>query len=177
MKPTRKYVPVKKPAPPPRDLAPRFPIGLLPPAPYDEKMLLGRDDELAVVRELLEGARRGRSGTLVITGEAGIGKTTLLEYARTMSGDALVLSTAGVEGESDVPYVHLADIFRSVHGTLAEIPDRQAASLASVLAIGQSTVTDRFTVAAASLSVFGALANRGPVTVSVDDAQWVDHAS
>jgi DNA-binding CsgD family transcriptional regulator len=140
------------------------------------EMLVGRDAETGLIRAILDEARSGRSKVFIISGEAGIGKSALLDYAREIS-DGLVLSTAGMEGESDIAYVHLADLFRGVHSALKHIPPRQSAALASVLAIGPPIAADRFTMAAATLSLMGALAADGPVTVVVDDAQWIDQAS
>jgi DNA-binding CsgD family transcriptional regulator/predicted ATPase len=139
-------------------------------------VLVGRDVETGLIRSLLDEARGGSSKVLIISGEAGIGKTALLDYARHLT-DGVVLSTAGLEGESDIAYVHLADIFRSVHAALEHIPPRQSAALASVLAIGPPVAADRFTVAAATLSLLGTLAADAQVTIVVDDAQWIDQAS
>jgi DNA-binding CsgD family transcriptional regulator len=139
-------------------------------------VLVGRKAETRLVRTLLDDARHGHSNVLIVSGDAGIGKTAILNYARDLT-DGLVLTTSGLEGESDIPYVHLADLFRGVHSRLDQIPPPQAAALASVLAIGPPTAADRFAVAAAALSLLGALATSGPVTVLVDDAQWIDPAS
>jgi DNA-binding CsgD family transcriptional regulator len=139
-------------------------------------VLVGRKAETGLVRRLLDEARHGHSKVLVISGDAGIGKTAILNYARDLS-DGLVLTTSGLEGESDIPYVHLADLFRGVHSRFDQIPPPQAAALASVLAVGPPAAADRFAVAAAALSLLGALATSGPVTVLVDDAQWIDPAS
>jgi DNA-binding CsgD family transcriptional regulator len=139
-------------------------------------VLVGRDVETGLISAVLDKARRGRSNVLIVSGEAGIGKSALLDYARSKTS-GLVLSTAGLEGESDIAYVHLSDIFRTVHSALEHIPPRQSAALASVLAIGPRVAADRFTVAAATLSLLGTLAADAPVTIVVDDAQWVDQAS
>jgi DNA-binding CsgD family transcriptional regulator len=139
-------------------------------------VLVGREAETGLVRTLLDEARHGHSKVLIFSGDAGIGKTAILNYARDLT-DGLVLATSGLEGESDIPYVHLADLFRGVHSRFDQIPPRQAAALASVLAIGPPTAADRFAVAAAALSLLGALATSGPLTVLVDDAQWIDPAS
>jgi predicted ATPase len=116
------------------------------------------------------------SSVLVLSGEAGIGKSALLAEIRG-AADAVVLSTVGVETESDIAYVNLADVFRHHYSHLNAIPDRQADALASVFAIGPSKPADRFTVAAATLNLLAAIASDGPVLVTVDDAQWVDRAS
>jgi hypothetical protein len=74
-------------------------------------VLLGRDRELAVMKSCLADARTGTSSVIVLSGEAGIGKSALLAEIRGAT-DAVVLSTVGVETESDIAYVNLADVFR-----------------------------------------------------------------
>jgi DNA-binding CsgD family transcriptional regulator/tetratricopeptide (TPR) repeat protein len=137
---------------------------------------VGREHELAVMRSCLADARIGTSSVLVLNGEPGIGKSALLAGAR-RAADRVVLSTVGVESESDIAYVNLADVFRHHYSYLNAIPDRQADALASVFAIGPSKPADRFTVDAATLNLMAAIAADGPVVVTVDDAQWVDRAS
>jgi len=137
---------------------------------------VGREHELTVMRSCLADARTGTSSVLVLNGEPGIGKSALLAGAR-RAADRVVLSTVGVESESDIAYVNLADVFRHHYSYLNAIPDRQADALASVFAIGPSKPADRFTVDAATLNLMAAIAADGPVVVTVDDAQWVDRAS
>jgi DNA-binding CsgD family transcriptional regulator len=139
-------------------------------------MLLGRAAECEQLVELLDTARRGTSGVLVITGEPGVGKSALLEYARGHT-DALVLSAVGAETESEIPYAALADVFRSVLDQIEQLPPRQAEALSGALALGTARAGDRFGVAAATLSLLGTLASAGPVVVLVDDAQWIDYFS
>jgi hypothetical protein len=133
-------------------------------------VLVGRDHELAVMRSCLADARTGTSGVLVLNGEPGIGKSAPLGEARAAT-EGVVLSTVGVESESDIAYVNLADVFRHHYSCLSSVPDRQADALASVFAIGPSKPADRFTVAAATLNLLAAIAADGPVLVTIDDAQ------
>ena len=137
---------------------------------------MGRDHELGVLTSYLADARAGRSSVLVLDGDPGIGKSALLAEAR-QAAQGVVLSTVGVETESDIAYVNLADVFRHHYSFLTSIPSRQADALASVFAIGPSKPADRFTVAAATLNLLAAIAADGPVLVIIDDAQWLDQAS
>ncbi|WP_167532757.1 helix-turn-helix transcriptional regulator [Streptomyces alboniger] len=137
-------------------------------------MLLGRSLECARLLALIDKARGGESGALLIRGEAGIGKTSLVTYVAGQADDLLRLGTRGVEVESDLPYVGLADLLRPVLHFLDRIPERQAAALTGALALGPAVAQDRFAVAAGTLSLLGALAEEGPVLVTVDDAQWLD---
>jgi DNA-binding CsgD family transcriptional regulator len=139
-------------------------------------VLVGRDQELAVMSSYLADAHKGTSGVIVLDGDPGIGKTALLAEAR-RTAEGAVLSTVGVESESDIAYVHLADVFRHHYSYLNTIPERQADALASVFAVGPSKPADRFTVGAATLNLLAAIAADGPVLVTIDDAQWVDRAS
>ncbi|MGW2223930.1 helix-turn-helix transcriptional regulator [Streptomyces formicae] len=137
-------------------------------------MLLGRSAECARLLALIDKARGGESGALVIRGEAGIGKTSLVSYVADTADDLLRIGTRGVEVESDLPYVGLADLLRPVLHFLDRIPERQVAALTGALALGPAEAQDRFAVAAGTLSLLGALADEGPVLVTVDDAHWLD---
>ncbi|WP_447041447.1 helix-turn-helix transcriptional regulator [Streptomyces sp. DSM 118878] len=137
-------------------------------------MLLGRSSECARLLALIDKARGSESGALLIRGEAGIGKTSLVSYVAGQADDLTRLGTRGVEVESDLPYVGLADLLRPVLHFLDRIPERQAAALTGALALGPAVAQDRFAVAAGTLSLLGAIAEEGPVLVTVDDAQWLD---
>ncbi|WP_420036959.1 helix-turn-helix transcriptional regulator [Streptomyces sp. cg28] len=137
-------------------------------------MLLGRTAECARLEDLVDAARGGRSGALVVRGEAGIGKSSLLAYAASVAGDLTRLRTQGIEAESGLPYVGLADLFRTVTDRLDRIPQRQAAALTGALALGPAVAQDRYAVAAGTLSLLGAVSESGPVLLVVDDAQWLD---
>ncbi len=141
-------------------------------------MLLGRDHETEIIGKLVDAGHDGLSSALVIVGDPGIGKTSLLDFAReSATTETMVLGTVGIEGETDFAYANLADVFRPVYSVIAELPDRQAAALASAFAIGPPDAANRNVVAAGALSLFSALAGRSPVIVTVDDAQWVDRGS
>lgn len=140
--------------------------------------MLGRDAERAAVEELLTGARAGRSGVLVLRGEAGIGKTTLLRYARDRAGEGMqVLSARGYETESEIPFAALADLLRPVLPLLPTLAEPQAAALESALALGPPLAGERFGVCAATMSLLAAAAERAPLLVVVDDLHWLDPSS
>lgn len=139
--------------------------------------LFGRDDECCQVDALLACARSGVSGSLVVTGEPGIGKTALLAQAEANAQDLLVLKAQGIESESELAFAGLADLLGPVLPLLPSIPEPQAAALAGSLALGPPVRGDRFAVAAATLSLLGAAADDQPVLCLVDDAQWLDPSS
>jgi DNA-binding CsgD family transcriptional regulator len=139
--------------------------------------LLGREAECAAIDTLLEKARAGMGGALVVRGEPGIGKSALLGYARRRAAPMAVLSAAGVEAESDLAFAGLHELLRPVLGCLGELPDFQSQALAGALGMAPSAHADRLLISAAVLSLLAAAAEEAPVLCLVDDAQWVDRPS
>jgi DNA-binding CsgD family transcriptional regulator len=139
--------------------------------------LFGREREIAAIERLLEASARGESGSLVLRGEAGIGKTALLTHAAERAGGRTVLRTVGVEAESDLAYAGLYGLLRPIVDKLGELPEAQAAALAGALGLGPSLGPDRLLVSAATLSLLAAAADEGPLLCLIDDAQFLDTAS
>jgi DNA-binding NarL/FixJ family response regulator len=140
--------------------------------------LVGRDEELGRVRALLEAARGGVTGALVVEGEAGIGKTTLLDAAEELAGGFACLWARGVESEAALGHAALLELLTPVRARLADLPAAQAEALAAALGWGPAGAPgDRYLVAAATLSLLAAVAERAPVLVLVDDLHWVDRES
>src|SRR5438105_4882169 len=142
-------------------------------------MLLGRDRERHELDAALAGARLNRSAVLVVAGEVGIGKTTLLEHAgeRAIAGGMNALRARGIESEARVPFAGLLELLRPALPALDRIPEPQAAALEAALALRPATAQDRFAVGAATLSLLAAHAEEAPVAVLVDDAHWLDGSS
>src|SRR5947209_3442442 len=139
-------------------------------------MLVGRDDERLALDRLLAQARGGHSGVLVLAGEPGIGKTSLLDHAAQLAGDMRVLRARAIQSEADVPFAALAELLRPALEALDRIPRPQAAALAGALALEPARAQDRFAVGAATLSLLSAWADEAPVLALVDDAHWLDAA-
>ncbi len=139
-------------------------------------MLIGRERELRPIVTLLEEARRGRSGTLTIVGEPGVGKTALLEEARRRAAAMRILSATGVESESELPFASLHELLRPLLALLPEIPASQAGALASALALEEGDA-DTLAVGAGTLSLLVEAAEQVPVLVLLDDVHWLDRAS
>src|SRR5947209_10727932 len=97
--------------------------------------LIDRERERAEIDRLLENARAGVSGSLVIRGDAGIGKSTLAEYAGRQATGMIVLRTVGVAAESDLPFAGIYGLLRPVIGHLDELPPMQAAALGGALGL------------------------------------------
>ena len=140
-------------------------------------MLFGRDDECARVDALLDAARARRSGALVLRGEAGIGKSALLDYAVAQADGFEVLRALGVESEAEIAFAGAQQLLRPIMAAVAELPDVQATALARAFALEDGPAPERLTVGAAVLSVLAAAADERPLMCVVDDAHWLDHAS
>jgi hypothetical protein len=140
-------------------------------------MLLGRAAEQEQLGELLESARAERGAALALSGEAGIGKTPLLDDARSRAVGMLVLAARGLESESSLPYAGLSQLLAPIVGLRRELPLPRRAALESALALGPPRPGDRFATYAAALGVLGEAAERSPLLVLADDAPWLDPAS
>src|ERR687895_2428894 len=140
-------------------------------------MFVGREQERARIDRLLRDARAGRSGALLLHGEAGIGKTALLRWAIGQATDMRVLRARGIDSESDIPYAGLAELVGPLLDRLDDVPAVQAGALRGALALGPAAPHDRFTVPAGLLSLLAVAADDQPVLVVIDDAQWLDEAS
>lgn len=141
-----------------------------------ELVLYGRDKELAAVGQLVEGMRSGRAGALVLAGEAGIGKTALLDAAAGNAG-AQVLRVTGVESEAELPFAGLHALLRPALDEIGTLPEQQATALLGAFGMAKEAVADRFLVGLGLLSLIAELAEGRPVLLVVDDAQWLDRAS
>jgi DNA-binding CsgD family transcriptional regulator len=139
--------------------------------------LVGRERERAAIDRLLDDARAQASGSLVIRGHAGIGKSALAEYAVEQAAGMTVLRTVGIAAESDLPFAGIHGLLRPVIGHLDELPSTQAAALAGALGLAPSAGADRFLVSTAVLGLLAAAAETAPVLCVIDDAQWLDRSS
>ncbi|NJP91544.1 AAA family ATPase [Nonomuraea sp. FMUSA5-5] len=140
-------------------------------------MLWGRAGEQKVVEELLDQAREGRSGVLVLRGEPGIGKTSLLEHAGRRADGMRVLRGVGIETEAEIPFASLHLLLRRALDRLPALPAPQAAALEGALGLRPAAGDDQLLVGAAVLSLLAELAEDGPLLCLVDDAHWLDQAS
>src|ERR687891_2304169 len=140
-------------------------------------MFVGRERERARIDRLLGDARAGRSGALLLHGEAGIGKTALMRWAIGQATGLRVLRARGIETESDIPFAGLAELVTPLLDRVDDIPEVQARALRGALALGPATPHDRFTVPAGLLSLLAVAAEERPVLAVIGDAQWVDEAT
>ncbi|HZU40120.1 MAG TPA: LuxR family transcriptional regulator [Solirubrobacteraceae bacterium] len=140
-------------------------------------MLLGRERERQKIDRALEAARSGHSAVLGLIGEAGIGKTALLDDAARRAGELRPMRVRGIESEAEIPFASLLELLRPALGTIAELPSPQARALEEALALRPGSAQDRFAVGAATLSLLAAYADAHPLLILIDDAHWLDNAS
>ncbi|MFC8368125.1 AAA family ATPase [Streptomyces sp. NPDC057239] len=140
-------------------------------------MLHGRSDEISVIDRLLADCRTGRSGCLLITGEPGMGKTALLEYAASAADGLRVVRGTAVESEAHLPFAGLHLLLRPALDRTDALPAPQARALRGAFGLAPAEPGDRMLVGLAVLSLLAEFADGGPVLCLVDDAQWLDRAS
>ena len=143
---------------------------------------LGRTTECAQLAERLDRARSGFGGAVVLRGEAGIGKTTLLDHLAVSATDFLVVRALGVQFESELALSGLTELLRPLAGHLVALPETYTRAL-SILGLSAgvlpnpATPVDRHAVYSATLALVTAAATEQPVLCLIDDAQWLDRAS
>ncbi|MEV5704144.1 AAA family ATPase [Actinoallomurus sp. NPDC052274] len=138
---------------------------------------VSRKAELSAVQRLLRATQAGRGGTLVIYGEAGIGKTELLEHALTTVPGLDQIRVTGRQFEAELPFTALHELCRPMLTRLEALPDPQRAALEVALALRDGTAPDTVRVGLAVLGLLSDAAREQPIVCVVDDAQWVDQAS
>ncbi len=150
------------------------------------RLVVGRAAEQRVLERLVAGARLGQSGVLVLVGEAGIGKTSLLGFAAALTTGMRTVRACGNETERELPFGGLLQVLRPALDRLDRIPAPQSAALRLALGLdagsdpgrlGGLAVGDRFAVGAATLSLLCRYAEDLPLAVLIDDAHLLDRPS
>lgn len=141
--------------------------------------LRGRGDQAAQLDGLLDRARAGHSGVLMLSGEAGVGKTALLDYViASASASALtVVRVAGIESEMELAFAALQQLCGPMLDRLERVPARQRNALETAFGVGAGEVPDRFLVGLAMMSLLSEVSQERPLLCVIDDAQWLDQAS
>jgi DNA-binding CsgD family transcriptional regulator len=129
-------------------------------------MLVGRESEIAALARLVADTRTGRGGALVLRGEAGIGKSALLDVVAARAAGMRVARAVGVEAESEIAFAGLDQALRALRRRL---PPAAAAD--------EGSARERFSVALSALEFLSEVADAEPLLVLVDDAQWLDRPS
>lgn len=140
-------------------------------------MLIGREDDLAVIERLLASAREGRSGAYLVLGEPGIGKSSLLGAARRSAAGMTLLTGTGVESETEVPFAALHELLSPTLRHLEAIPPVQREALRAAVGLDASRPADRLLMGAAVLSLLAEAAGDAPVACLIDDSHLLDEES
>jgi DNA-binding CsgD family transcriptional regulator len=147
-------------------------------APARTATIRGRDQELALLEQLIAEARSSYR-SLAIVGDAGQGKTTLLDAAvdRAHSRGTQVITASPVEAESDLPFAGLHQLLGPWMHYADRLPDRQRAALDAAFGRGQDAAPERFMVGLALLTLVSEIAEEQPVLLAIDDVRWLDRGS
>ncbi|MCV7204998.1 AAA family ATPase [Mycolicibacterium peregrinum] len=139
--------------------------------------LRGRVSECAALRAVVSGGRSGGSAILVVRGEAGIGKTALLDYVVEQAPSFRVTQVAGVESDMELAFAGLHQLCAPLLDHLDKLPEPQRDALSVAFGRGAGPAPDRFLVGLAVLSLLAAAADKKPLLCVIDDAQWLDQVS
>jgi DNA-binding CsgD family transcriptional regulator len=147
--------------------------------PADERAaeLLGRRSERELLDGLIEAVREGQSRVLVVRGEPGVGKSSLLEYVAERAVGLRVARAAGVQSEMELAFAGLHQLLGSMLEGLDRLPPPQRAALRTAFGLSTGPVPDPFFVALAVLALLSDAAEEQPLICLVDDEQWLDRAS
>jgi DNA-binding CsgD family transcriptional regulator len=148
-----------------------------PEQPIAALAFLGRGEERAALDCLLRSALEGRSGALVVRGEAGIGKSALLSYTARTAAAFRVAHWCGAEAEKELSFAALQQLCGPAEDQIAGLPGPQADALEVAFGLRRGPAPDPFLIGLAVLSLLSALAEEQPVLWIVDDVQWLDRAS
>lgn len=143
---------------------------------HSSDRFVGRQAETRRVDELIAAARVGLGGALVLTGEAGIGKSALLDHAQEAAYEFRVVRASGSEFEQELPFAALHQMCVPILGHLGELSDRHRDALRIAFGLTEGK-PDLFRIGLALLELVSAAAREHPLLCLVDDAQWLDTAS
>lgn len=140
-------------------------------------VLVGREPEKRLLGELLESAREGSAGTLVLRGEPGVGKSALLDEVVSRAGEVTLLRTQGLEVEAPLAFAALHRLIRPLTRLRAGLPEPQARALRVAFGEEEGDSVEPFLVGVATLSLLTVAAEENLVLCIVDDAHWLDAAT
>ena len=146
-------------------------------APASTSHLVGREAECAALDRALDEVRAGHGAVLVLRGEAGIGKSALLEHMIGRASGFRVVQTSGVESDVELPYAGLRRLLEPVAARADALPAAQRDALAALMGAAHDPAPDGFLIPLAVLSLLADVAGDLPLLCVVDDAQWLDQPS
>ncbi|TCC30231.1 ATP-binding protein [Kribbella speibonae] len=139
-----------------------------------DQVLRGRQREIDVLSGLVREAKAGRSQVLLVTGEAGVGKSALLDALVAGADGCRVTRTAGVESEMELAYAGLHQLCLPFLDHLDRLPAPQREALGTAFGLVSGPAPDKFLIGLAVLNLLADAAGERPVLCVVDDAQWLD---
>jgi hypothetical protein len=139
--------------------------------------LIDRHAERGVLDRLLEAVRAGETRALVVSGDAGAGKTALLDYLAEQASGCRVVRTAGCQSEMELAFAALHQVCTPFLDSLTRLPVPQCDALRMTFGMGSGPIPDRFLVGLAVLNLLSDAAEPQPLFCVVDDEQWLDRAS
>jgi DNA-binding CsgD family transcriptional regulator len=139
--------------------------------------LIGRGDEVALLDRLMLALEAGESRALVLRGEAGVGKTALLDHLAVSAAGCCVVRTSGVQAEMELAFAGLHQLCRPLMDHMGRLPEPQRGALSTALGMTAGPAPDRFLAGLAVLNLFSYAAEDRPLVCLVDDEQWLDRAS
>ncbi|MGJ6126862.1 AAA family ATPase [Mycolicibacterium sp. Y3] len=139
--------------------------------------LHGRGPECARLADLITTARSGTGQAMVLRGEAGVGKTALLDCATAAATDFRTVQVSGVQSDMELAYAGLQQMCAPLMGYLDTLAAPQREALSVAFGYGAGPTPDRFLVGLAVLSLLAAAADDQPLLCVIDDAQWLDQVS
>ena len=144
-----------------------------------EGALYGREREFEVLSALVRGLAEGAGGALVVRGEAGIGKSSLLAVAAGLAeqAGAQVLTATGIQSETTLPFAGLHQLLRPVLPLAERLPPRLRSALLSAFGLADAEPAGPFLIGLAALELVSDAAASTPVLLIADDAQWLDEPS
>ena len=145
-------------------------------APHNSR-LLGRHRECAVLDDFLSAVRSGKGQVLVIRGEAGVGKSALLDYLAGSTTTCTIVRSTGVESEMELPYAGLHQLAAPLLSQSTALPRPQREALDTAFGLAPGEAANPFLVGLAVLSLMSEAADERPLICLLDDAQWLDRTS
>ena len=139
--------------------------------------LFGRRDERAVLESLLRQASAGESSVLVLRGEAGIGKTALLEFVAERATGCSVVRAVGVQADMELAFAGLHHLCVPMLHRMPTLPAPQRSALHVAFGLRGGEPPERFLVALAVLTLLAETADERPLVCLIEDAQWLERAS
>lgn len=139
--------------------------------------MLGRALEQSILDDLIARARDGHGGSLVVSGDPGIGKTSLLDHAVAAADGVRVTSATGVQAERELPFAGLQQVVGAIPDAADRLPEPQAQAIRVALGHAEQPVPRPFLLGMAVLGLLAEAARERPLLVAVDDVHWLDASS